>query len=168
MGIKHLKVPIILLFVLALIPFIVQISPSHGEMLQGTIPDFLLSDMTPEDEPPLPPQGTLPPQATLASQVVESLILSLQDSHWKVRRDTATALGKIKDKKSVTPLIETLKDKNPDVRVAVVLALGEIGDQQALEKLTAMLKDEDAAVATVAVEATKKIELIASGKTSNK
>ncbi|UCH71982.1 MAG: HEAT repeat domain-containing protein, partial [Thermoplasmatales archaeon] len=56
-------------------------------------------------------------------EAIEPLIKGLNDPHWEVRSDAATALGKIGDERAVVPLLETLKDENKFVRKSVAKAL---------------------------------------------
>ena len=50
------------------------------------------------------------------TRAVESLIFSLRDSTWQIRRDAAKALRQIGDDRAVEALIEVLQDNKPDVR----------------------------------------------------
>ena len=55
-----------------------------------------------------------------------ALTEALRDEDSNVRRQTAQALGEIKDPAAVPPLIEALRDKDSDVRAAATRALGRI------------------------------------------
>ena len=92
---------------------------------------------------------------------VEGLIEALRHSDWHVRRDAASALGKIADKKvvvpllkkAVEPLIEALKDENAEVRRTAAdtfcfLAIYRIVDEKVKlveEALTEALNDKNVA-----------------------
>jgi hypothetical protein len=69
----------------------------------------------------------------------------LNDENWKVRSDTAKALGVIGDARAVEPLIQALKDIDGNVvfRESIANALGEIGDARAVEHFIQALKDKD-------------------------
>ena len=72
---------------------------------------------------------------------VQRLIANLNDKDWLVRRDAASALGKLGDKQAVEPLIVCLKDADNSVRFNATEGLGKLGDQRAVEPLIACLKD---------------------------
>jgi len=74
----------------------------------------------------------------------------LSDKKELVRRETAYALGKVRNPSAVSPLLQVFqKDKNAEVRNAAIVALGEIGDVSAIDALTRILqrkpkKDDEA------------------------
>ncbi|HEY5573921.1 MAG TPA: RecQ family ATP-dependent DNA helicase [Anaerolineales bacterium] len=94
-----------------------------------------------------------------ASAAVPELINSLEDSNGNVRRLAASALGKIKDPRSVEPLLKLLgKEKKPQVRQYAVKALGSIGDPRAQHLLEKIARDE------CEREYTRKAAIIAIGR----
>lgn len=73
-------------------------------------------------------------------EVVAVLLPNLKDKEDFVRRETAYALGNVRDRTAVRPLVEVAsKDKSFEVRNAAVFALGEIGDPSAVDFLVALL-----------------------------
>jgi HEAT repeat protein len=68
-------------------------------------------------------------------RAVLGLWKALEDTDWTLRKDAATALGKLKDHSSVQKLISALKDSVGDVRYVAAEALGEIGDETAIPAL---------------------------------
>ena len=65
----------------------------------------------------------------------------LSDKKEIVRRETAYALGKVRNPLAVNPLLQVFqKDKNAEVRNAAIVALGEIGDVSAIDALTRILQ----------------------------
>jgi len=88
----------------------------------------------------------------------KAFIQALTHTSSNVRETAATALGKIKDPRAVTPLTKVLlRDRNPAVRLAAVKALGEIGDIRAVLPLTEALDDSVDDVRDEAKNALKRI-----------
>jgi HEAT repeat protein len=52
------------------------------------------------------------------------------------------ALGKIKDKRSLSSLVEALKDFDKHVRYNAVLAIGEFQSQEVLDDLSEVVKND--------------------------
>jgi HEAT repeat protein len=69
-------------------------------------------------------------------------IRNLENSQWRVREESAEALGEIGDKLAVEPLINSLNDDDWHVREAASLSLGILDDDRAVVPLLKMLKDE--------------------------
>ncbi len=90
-------------------------------------------------------------------EVVGTLIKSLRDEEYNVRRRAATALGRIGSDQAVVPLIESLRDEAHNVRGSAAKALGRIGSDQAVDPLIASLRDEADSVRTSAVTALGRI-----------
>ncbi len=64
-----------------------------------------------------------------------------------MRKDAATALGFIKDKKSVPGLINLLKTiQNKDLIISCLWSLGQIGDKSARNMVETYLSHEDETV----------------------
>ncbi len=76
------------------------------------------------------------------TNIVPSLIDTLQDENPETRREAAKALAYFKDKRAVDPLLTRLQDKDPWVRLEAVFALGEIRDQITVLPLLALLFDD--------------------------
>ncbi len=73
-------------------------------------------------------------------EAVAVLLPNLKDKEDFVRRETAYALGKVRDRTATRPLIEVASnDKSSEVRNAAIFALGEIGDPSAVGFLASLL-----------------------------
>jgi HEAT repeat protein len=77
----------------------------------------------------------------------------LANEECETRRYSIDALGKIGDKRAVTPLIDALLDPHWVVRSKAAEALGRIGDERATTALAAASKDDDWRVRYEAVRA---------------
>ncbi|HOC01907.1 MAG TPA: HEAT repeat domain-containing protein [bacterium] len=82
----------------------------------------------------------------IGEKAVPQLIDALKSDDAKVRKNVATALGRIMDPSAVEPLIELLDDENKDVGNAAVRALGSITgyamkERQAWEKEWPKIKE---------------------------
>ncbi len=94
----------------------------------------------------------------LSGDGVNPFIIALSDEDWRLRKEAAEALGKLKDERAVQHLSEVLlNDKDADVRRAAAWALGEIGSPDAISALVRALDDEDRGVRESAVDALAKI-----------
>jgi HEAT repeat protein len=80
-------------------------------------------------------------------QQIEALIAA------HVRRNTAAALGKLGDARSVVPLIAALADVDPEVRRMAADALGKLRDVRALPPLIATARDANGWVRSATAEA---------------
>jgi HEAT repeat protein len=83
-------------------------------------------------------------------QQIEALI----DAH--VRRNTAAALGKLGDARSVVPLIAALADIDAHVRRNTAAALGKLGDARSVVPLIATARDANGWVRSSAATALSK------------
>lgn len=92
-------------------------------------------------------------------RAVDLLIETLENknSYPLSRCWAAGALGKIANKKAVTPLITALEDDFEDLRRDAAKALGEIGDKRAVTPLIKALKDNEYYVRARVGKALKKI-----------
>jgi HEAT repeat protein len=84
--------------------------------------------------------------AKIGKPAVKPLVNSLREKKALVRRNAATALGKIKDASAVEPLIAALKDEDPLVRMNAASALGNMKSANAAEFLITALKDKSTLV----------------------
>ena len=75
------------------------------------------------------------------TEIVPSLIGSLEDENPEVRKEVCKALGFYKDRRAVQPLIKQLRDNNPWVKLEAVYALGEVKDSQAVSPLLSLLNE---------------------------
>lgn len=73
--------------------------------------------------------------------VVEALLPLLGDVDLWVRRNAASALGELRDKRAVEPLIAALGDVELFVRGSAASALGNLGDKRAVDALITALGD---------------------------
>lgn len=78
----------------------------------------------------------------MAKKDVEELINALHHKKWKIKKEAAEALGKLKDTSAINPLINALDIDNEDVQKAVIKALGKIGTP-AVESLITLLKNDE-------------------------
>lgn len=76
------------------------------------------------------------------TEIVPSLIKSLEDRNAQVRSEAAKALGYYKDKRAIVPLMKGLKDKEMLVRLNAAFSLGELKAKEALLPLSKMLMDD--------------------------
>jgi HEAT repeat protein len=79
---------------------------------------------------------------TAASPALPTLLKTLGDADWQVRRDVVWALGESGDGTVVPAVSKSLSDAHPRVRVTAAQALGEIEDTRAVDALVTALKDE--------------------------
>jgi HEAT repeat protein len=76
----------------------------------------------------------------------------------EVRREAATALGKLNNPETLEPLAKVLDDFDADVREAAAMALGKMGDRRAVGPLVLALKDEAAGVRRIAAAGLSRID----------
>ena len=71
------------------------------------------------------------------------LITSLKDKNYKVRKNSAISLGRIKSKKAIAPLLRAISDdENPEVQDSAVMAMATIG-YPAMKTIITMLEEDD-------------------------
>ena len=92
---------------------------------------------------------------------VPPLLNWLKDKDTILRRNTAWALGKIKDIYSVDALLESLSDNDTEVRRNSAWALGEVREKNALPGLIEHLSDEARVVRAESARALGKIKDVA-------
>jgi len=73
------------------------------------------------------------------SRAVEPLLAALKLDNWKIRGNAAWTLGKIGDRRAVTPLIDALGDEVPEVRASAGQAILSIG-KPAIEPLSESIR----------------------------
>ncbi|MBZ2164676.1 HEAT repeat domain-containing protein [Methanobacterium spitsbergense] len=80
----------------------------------------------------------------IGTSAVEPLLKAFETDNWQTKSRVAEVLGKIGDKRAVSPLIQTLNNKNQNkyVRGRIIEALGKIGDERAVEPLIKALDDK--------------------------
>ena len=87
------------------------------------------------------------------------LVARLQDRSEQVRISATEALGRLKDRRSVTELTRlSLRDPVPMVRSEAARALGEIGDRSVLSELVGLMASGDYWTRLRAVEAIEKLK----------
>ncbi len=72
---------------------------------------------------------------------LEPLLKALKHDRLTVRQTTASALGRMGDKRAVPALIEAIDDPVLDARFDAIGALGQIGDERAVPRLIEALED---------------------------
>jgi len=77
----------------------------------------------------------------LKKGAVPVLIDGLGSPDFRIRRESARTLGKIRDPQSVPELMKATNDPVADVRMGAVEALGELRDERARSKVQEMLSD---------------------------
>ncbi len=79
--------------------------------------------------------------AATQKEAVPRLVTCLKDVRWRVREQSAKALGHIKDPQAVGGLILVCRDRDGAVKSAAAEALGRIGDPKAIPALIKLFKD---------------------------
>lgn len=79
--------------------------------------------------------------ASMGLGTVPKLITCLKDERWRVREQSAKALGLLKDPQAVQGLTITCRDRDGAVKSAAAEALGRIGDPKAIPALIKLFKD---------------------------
>ncbi len=87
------------------------------------------------------------------TDVLPTLLESLDDSDPRVRARVARACGRLEDARATDALIDRLSDPKADVRREAAEALGAISNRQALTALLDMFDDERAPIRRIAVGA---------------
>jgi len=85
------------------------------------------------------------------------LELLSSDPDKDIQRAVLVPLGKIGDRRALTPLIKRLRSEDPAIRSGAAYALGGIGDVKAVAALMPLLNDEDEQVRKSAGEALEKL-----------
>lgn len=88
---------------------------------------------------------------------VRGLIKALKYDDEQIRRASAEALGKIRDRKATQPLIEALKDDDCNVRMWSAWSLGQIRAEKSVEPLIDSLSDERLEVRRASAESLSRI-----------
>ena len=95
----------------------------------------------------------------IGEPAVDKLILFFEgQKNDLARKEVATTLGDIGDKRATEPLISAVNVIDLSVRLAVIGALGNIKDKRASEPLVSKLNDADYRVRSLVVEALGKID----------
>ena len=143
-----------------LAPRIADILARHGEAVVGPVLGLLSGT------------GSSPARAWAANVLGEvrsqrafpSLIRGLDDADDEVRAKSATALGRLGDRRAVAALLDRLlTDPAPFVRVRIATALGQLGGPEVIDRLVRALGDRTWWVRMRAVEALEQIGSIAEG-----
>jgi len=110
-------------------------------------PPAVSVDVTPS------PEGSATQQDTPDPRVIRGLIEALRDQSPEVRKEAASALGRVGDSTAVMPLASALSDANPEVRAAAAGALARYRDARAVPALAAALSDSESGVRRSALRA---------------
>ena len=105
----------------------------HGSWKRG---DGFVDDNSPGKEAALA-------LAAIGDEAIDPLINHLRDADWRARKNSALALGLIKNPHTVEPLIDSLRDSAWQVRQQAAWGLGLKKDTRVVEPLVAALKDGD-------------------------
>ena len=81
--------------------------------------------------------------AAIGDEAIDPLINHLRDSDWRARKNSAFALGLIKNPHTVEPLIDSLRESAWQVRQQAAWGLGLKQDPRVVEPLMGALKDGD-------------------------
>jgi len=84
---------------------------------------------------------------------VEVLVAALGDEDWKVCANAVVALGRLNDRRAVTPLVALIAGSNPAMRLVAAGILGRLGDRRATAPLVGLLDDADILVRAAGAEA---------------
>lgn len=103
-------------------------------------------------DPPIR-EATVTALRQMGDDALLGLLSLLHDSQWRIRQNTAWALGEIGDSAAVPALVEALHDSDSAVSAAAATALGYIGDTAAIEPLIAGLNHEQWRVKKAAASA---------------
>ncbi|MBN1274155.1 MAG: HEAT repeat domain-containing protein [Candidatus Aminicenantes bacterium] len=97
----------------------------------------------------------------IGAPAVDLLIVALQGSNIEIRRQTASVLGGIKDKRAIEPLTQALFEEDDEfLRACAARALGEIQDKDAIEYLKkAAAEDKTKHVREEAINSLKKFNI---------
>jgi HEAT repeat protein len=96
--------------------------------------------------------------ARAAARAVPSLLKSLKDTSWEVRKATADALGFLGEGSCVESLCELVFDPDRDVRESVISALAKICDKRAISPLVQAMLDAETTVRAKASGALRTID----------
>ena len=79
----------------------------------------------------------------IGSDATNFLITALRNKNYKVRKNAALALGRVKDKLAISPLIRTAsEDENPEVQEGAVMGLASMG-YPVMKYIIGTLEDDD-------------------------
>mgnify|MGYP001814216861 CR=1 FL=1 len=92
---------------------------------------------------------------------VEALIKLTQDSHWRVRAQSAQALGEASPSNAREALISLLEDEHANPRMLAAIALGKAGEREDIPHLIKLLEDNTAEDAYLRHGAIEGLRLIA-------
>lgn len=94
---------------------------------------------------------------TASDARVRRLLRLLRDSDARVRIQALVVLGRLGDRRAVSPILAVLGDSNPSVRAMAAAALGSIGDPRARGPLAKRARDSNKLVRAQAKAALGKI-----------
>lgn len=143
-----------------LAPRIADILTRHGDLVVGPMTAFL-------DEPIRHPARAWAANVlgeVRAQRAFPALVRSLGDFEDEVRGKSATALGRLSDRRAIGYLLEQLlTDPAPFVRARIARALGQFDDPQVIERLVRALGDPAWWVRMRSIEALEQIGARAEG-----
>ncbi len=89
----------------------------------------------------------------MSENILDTLYKGLKDDIWRVREESAKALGELEDGDSVERLLDLLDDENSYVVESVLKSLGKLGDDPIVEDIKGKLHDEDDSIRIASAEA---------------
>ncbi|MFO7991691.1 MAG: HEAT repeat domain-containing protein [Thermoplasmata archaeon] len=76
-------------------------------------------------------------------KVVGLLVDALSDNIWRIREESAKALGEVEDQTVIKPLLKALKDESLYVVQAALKSLGKVGDEEIIKDIDEFREDEE-------------------------
>jgi HEAT repeat protein len=143
-----------------LAPRIADILARHGD----SVVDPLLQLLTSSGNHPARAWAANVLGEVRASGAFPTLVRSLDDSDDEVRAKSATALGRLGDRRAIPALLDhLLTDPAPFVRVRIASTLGQLGGPEVVDRLVRALGDSAWWVRMRGVEALEQIGTVAEG-----
>lgn len=88
-----------------------------------------------------------------SSLILDTLLQGLKDDIWRVREESAKALGDLGYEEALDDLIGILEDENDYVIEAGLESLGKLGDGAIVEDISVKMDDQEASVRIASAEA---------------
>ena len=85
--------------------------------------------------------------------ILNTLYKGLKDDIWRVREESAKALGRLGDEDAVENILDLLDDENSYVVEASLKSLGKLGDVSVVDELSEKLDDREASIRIASAEA---------------
>ncbi|MGM0510159.1 MAG: HEAT repeat domain-containing protein [Thermoplasmatota archaeon] len=85
--------------------------------------------------------------------ILDTLYEGLKDDIWRVREESAKALGRSGDENTVEKLLDLLDDENSYVVEACLKSVGKLGDGSVVDEISEKLDDQEASIRIASAEA---------------